>query len=331
MIPAPTPSKVSISDRIAGWLPNLTGIIQLVMVTLLGVLAKCGADDYARNIERTRMIKDLTETLTKPLPEANISSQNLALLTLDRLYTNPSLKWYQRASEERQADDSLIFSIAEEMWRVRKALPKKPGDSGVIDQARLDLAARIMQHRDRIRYQSLHDAYEMGQQQKTRSLPDAPLTGTEQPFADLAISSTRLTPSLEPTVEVAAGRSPSSVLDTSAAGASPPAPPDAAPKICYIQFRGFPRPVAQRLQLQFQQRGWLAPGVERVAGKYRCSVRYYFAEDRTNAQKAQVIAQAFLVSLDDTSRVVLQSLARRKPPHRVPRGQVEVWVRPSDS
>ncbi|WP_310396660.1 hypothetical protein [Hymenobacter sp.] len=329
MTPDPTPHKDSLSDRIAGWLPNLTGITQLVMVTLLGVLAKCGADDYARNVERTKMIKDLTETLTKPQSEANISSQNFALLTLDRLYTNPSLKWYQRANEERQADDSLIFSIAEEMWRVRKALPKKPGDGDVIDQARLDLAARIMQHRDRTRYQSLHDAYEMGQQQKTRSLPDAPLAGTEQPFADLAISATRLRPSPGPAV--AGSQVPASAPDTSAVGAGPAAPLDVAPKICYIQFRGFPRPVAQQLQLQFQQRGWLAPGVERVAGKYRCSVRYYFAEDHAKAQKAQAITQAFLASLNDTSRVVLQSLGRRKPPQRVPHGQVEVWVRPADS
>ena len=318
-LPGNPPPRNSRLEWLGNQLPTISGLTQFLLITLLGIFAKCGVDDYARNIERTRMIKDLTETLTKSRKEANISSQNFALLTLDRLYTNPGLKWYQRDNAERQADDSLLFGIAEEMWRVRKASPTKSGDSSNIDQARLNLAARIMRHRDPARFQELAVSYELGEIEKVRSFADAPAAGVEQPFSDLPIAADRI----NPLKDNENGRGPESMGDTLTIGANQI---DRSRKLCYIQFRGFPRRIAQQLQNQFQQQGWTAPGVERVDGKYGCSVRYYFATDAAKAKKALGITQDFLKSQNDPSLVVLMPLTNRKLKGTVPHGQIEVWI-----
>jgi hypothetical protein len=316
----PVPTPIGFWEALSTRLPTVDNLAQFVLVTLLATLAKCGVDDYARNIERTKMVDTYTKVLTTPNKAANISGQNFALITLDRLYTT-SLKWYQAHDSERRADDSLVFNIAEEMWRVRKASPPKAGDSSVIDQARLDLAARIMRHRDPLRFQDLSASYELAELKKVRSFPDASLAGTEQPFSELPVAIDRI----NPLGYVGSGAPLTAVFDTVTTKTTQA---DTGLKICYIQFRVFPRRIAQQLQTLFQQSAWTAPDAERVGGKYGCSVRYYYAEDRVKAEKALVTTQSFMKSQPSSPEVTLVSLVSRKLRGKVPHGQIEVWISP---
>ena len=296
-------------DKLNTRIPVLNSLAQFVLVTLLGFFAKCSIDDYTHNMERTKRVDDLTTSLSTQETDKDITKRNLALVTLDRLYSNPKPKvWqWQRyfSDDESRADDSLMFNIAEEVYRARMATPVA-GDT-TQGRARLNLAARIMNRRDTARGNALVRSFKAAAVGKTRSSANAANTVSPQLPAKLLIASGN----------EALLKTP--IDEGVAYGAD-------AKATCFIQFRELTRTTAQKLQQEFLQQGWNAPGVERVAGSYGCSVRYFFAADEGTAKKALARTQTFMQSQPGSPSVTLMSLENRKLEGKVPHGQIEVWL-----
>ncbi|PJJ48541.1 hypothetical protein [Hymenobacter chitinivorans] len=316
--PAPLPPNPPPDgwDKLNARIPILNSLAQFVLVTLLGFFAKCSVDDYTHNMERTKRVDELTAALASLDSGQDITKRNLALVTLDRLYSHARPGWQPAVlgSAENEADDSLMFNIAEEIYRARMATPVGPGDTAQV-LARLNLAARIMGRRDPDRAAALLASFTAAAKERTRSSANAD-------------SSVTLAAALLPSLPIAPENR--TLLDPSAAAPASAPAEDAAilttPPTCYIQFREFPRATAQQLQQRFQQEGWEAPGVERVDGKYGNSVRYYFAADSATAAEVLRTTQAFLNTLPGTPRATLLSLTGRKLAGTVPPGQIEVWL-----
>jgi hypothetical protein len=308
----PAPKPPTAWDQLGTRVPILNSLAQFLLVTLLGTFAKCSVDDYTHNVERTKRVEDLTTALATQDTDKDITKRNLVLVTLDRLYSEPAAKpgWWRRhfPDKERQADDSLIFDIAEEVYRARMATRFKPEELALA-QTRLSLAARIMSRRDSGRAKALLDSYKVAAGGKIRSTADTSAVATQ------SVASVPIAPGNKALLET--------TITLDSTGKAAPQP------YCYIQFRVFTRATAQKLQQAFQQRGWQAPGVERVAGSYGCSVRYYFEQDAAKAKIALQMTQEFVQAQPGPPpQVGLVSLVDKKLEGKVPHGQIEVWLSP---
>lgn len=318
----PTGTKVTIQPyrRKAsdGWgvlsarLPLVNSLAQLVLVTLLGSFAKCSVEEYTHNMERTKRVDDLTAALSTQETDRDITKRNLALVTLDRIYSNPNPSWWQGffSADEQQADDSLMFSIAEEVYRA--GIATTPGVDKTLFKTRLNLARRIMCRRDPKRGEVfLNTVY-----QSTAAISSADTTTalSAQPANSIPIAPENRALVREITAINAPGSGPSNEPD----------------KFCYIQFRAFKRETAEQLQRQLQGKKWNVPGVERKEGNYACSVRYFFPEDSTKARKALLLTQDFLNTLPGKPKVLLLPLTNKKFAG-VRAGQIEIWISPVSS
>lgn len=99
--------------------------------------------------------------------------------------------------------------------------------------------------------------------------------------------------------------------------------------LVYIQFRGtLQRTLMRQLQEQLQAENYQAPGVERVAGSYGNSVRYFFSEDSDTADKVSAIVNRFFVlkgcplSPPGSPQLVDPRSLSATPA----RGQIEIWI-----
>ncbi|MGY2134473.1 hypothetical protein ACW9KT_19755 [Hymenobacter sp. HD11105] len=285
-------------------LPIVNSLAQLVLVTLLGTFAKCSVEEYTHNMERTKRVDDLTTALSTQETDRDITKRNLALVTLDRIYSNPNPSWWQGffSADEQQADDSLMFSIAEEVYRA--GIATTPGVDKTLFKTRLNLARRIMCRRDPKRGKAfLETVY-----QSTTTISSADTTST---LAAQPANSIPIAPENRALVqEITAINEPD--------------------KFCYIQFRAFKRATAQQLQQQLQKKEWNVPGVERKEGNYACTVRYFFPEDSAKAEKALQVTQDFLNTLPNKPKVRLLPLTNKKFAG-VRAGQIEIWISPVSS
>ena len=95
--------------------------------------------------------------------------------------------------------------------------------------------------------------------------------------------------------------------------------------IVYIQFQGsLERNSMKQLAKLYQQKGFQAPGVERIAGDYRNEVRYFNPSDAELASQVATIAQNFFAQKScPIENIKLNPL---KNNNNVPKGQIELWI-----
>ncbi|TRU52492.1 MAG: hypothetical protein EWV91_03515 [Microcystis aeruginosa Ma_QC_Ca_00000000_S207] len=95
--------------------------------------------------------------------------------------------------------------------------------------------------------------------------------------------------------------------------------------IVYIQFQGsLERNSMKQLAKLYQQKGFQAPGVERIAGNYRNEVRYFNPSDAELASQVATIAQNFFAQKScPIENIKLQQLTNN---NNVPKGQIELWI-----
>lgn len=95
--------------------------------------------------------------------------------------------------------------------------------------------------------------------------------------------------------------------------------------IVYIQFQGsLERNSMKQLAKLYQQKGFQAPGVERIAGNYRNEVRYFNPSDAELASQVATIAQNFFAQKScPIENIKLQKLTNN---NNVPKGQIELWI-----
>lgn len=95
--------------------------------------------------------------------------------------------------------------------------------------------------------------------------------------------------------------------------------------IVYIQFQGsLERNSMKQLAKLYQQKGFQAPGVERIAGNYRNEVRYFNPSDAGLASQVATIAQNFFAQKScPIENIKLNPL---KNNNNVPKGQIELWI-----
>ncbi|NCR53145.1 MAG: hypothetical protein GPJ10_06845 [Microcystis aeruginosa L211-07] len=95
--------------------------------------------------------------------------------------------------------------------------------------------------------------------------------------------------------------------------------------IVYIQFQGsLERNSMKQLAKLYQQKGFQAPGVERIAGDYRNEVRYFNPSDAELASQVATIAQNFFAQKScPIENIKLQKLTNN---NNVPKGQIELWI-----
>ena len=95
--------------------------------------------------------------------------------------------------------------------------------------------------------------------------------------------------------------------------------------IVYIQFQGsLERNSMKQLAKLYQQKGFQAPGVERIASNYRNEVRYFNPSDAELASQVATIAQNFFAQKScPIENIKLQKLTNN---NNVPKGQIELWI-----
>ncbi|CCI21339.1 hypothetical protein [Microcystis aeruginosa] len=95
--------------------------------------------------------------------------------------------------------------------------------------------------------------------------------------------------------------------------------------IVYIQFQGsLERNSMKQLAKLYQQKGFQAPGVERIAGNYRNEVHYFNPSDAELASQVATIAQNFFAQKScPIENIKLQKLTNN---NNVPKGQIELWI-----
>lgn len=99
-----------------------------------------------------------------------------------------------------------------------------------------------------------------------------------------------------------------------------------SPEIVYVQFRGsLKRELMNDLMKSFDDQGMPVPGVERVAGEYGNSVRYFHESDRESAEKVKRSAIDFFAAKDcPISEIEFLDLSKSE--FKVKEGQLELWI-----
>jgi hypothetical protein len=122
---------------------------------------------------------------------------------------------------------------------------------------------------------------------------------------------------------------------TPEAGEPPPASSEAVPEataaatvfanMLYIQFQGaLTRETINELRGIYQQEGLGTPAAERLAGKYKSSVRYFHDADGTKANEVADRATSFFEGQKCPLKFEVEQISSLRA--RVPMGQLELWI-----
>ncbi|TRU71845.1 MAG: hypothetical protein EWV55_16080 [Microcystis viridis Mv_BB_P_19951000_S69] len=94
--------------------------------------------------------------------------------------------------------------------------------------------------------------------------------------------------------------------------------------IVYIQFQGsLERNSMKELAKLYQQKGFQAPGVERIAGNYRNEVRFNPSDAELASQVATIAQNFFDQKSCPIENIKLNPLKKN---NNVPKGQIELWI-----
>ncbi|TRU83279.1 MAG: hypothetical protein EWV76_18210 [Microcystis novacekii Mn_MB_F_20050700_S1] len=94
--------------------------------------------------------------------------------------------------------------------------------------------------------------------------------------------------------------------------------------IVYIQFQGsLERNSMKELAKLYQQKGFQAPGVERIAGHYRNEVRFNPSDAELASQVATIAQNFFDQKSCPIENIKLNPLKKN---NNVPKGQIELWI-----
>lgn len=96
----------------------------------------------------------------------------------------------------------------------------------------------------------------------------------------------------------------------------------------FIQFRGsLERTLMNKLAQFYQEKGYNAPGVERVAGNYQNEVRYFHPSDKKIAENIAKITNEFFRNNNCPlkQQINLRQMNLSQFPN-VPEKQVELWI-----
>lgn len=95
--------------------------------------------------------------------------------------------------------------------------------------------------------------------------------------------------------------------------------------VVFVQFRGgIQRDVMQGLQQRLIAAGYNTPGIERVPGTYRSSVRYFHPQDAPLADSVAALTRAYFQARNESLDIAAADFTATK--YKVPAGQIEVWI-----
>lgn len=95
--------------------------------------------------------------------------------------------------------------------------------------------------------------------------------------------------------------------------------------VVYIQFRGETgRPLAEGLRSLLKEKGYYAPGVERVDKKFPNNIRYFHPEDQLNAQAVREVVERYLKEQGHSLSLQVQNFSQGS--YKVPNGHLEIWL-----
>ncbi|MBN1352851.1 hypothetical protein JXJ21_25910 [candidate division KSB1 bacterium] len=95
----------------------------------------------------------------------------------------------------------------------------------------------------------------------------------------------------------------------------------------YIHFRHEAnRSLIAQLQKEFQNKGFIAPGIEFIDLDFNNYVKYYYEDDRNLAENVASIATQFFSARNIPIKFIVQNLTRSKLKERAARKMVELWI-----
>lgn len=256
------------------------------------------ADNVARSLQRGQLIQSLVESLSK-----GDSRRDIALIALDesispRKRCQVAGMW----SCENDVTRDPVVKIAAVLINdsIDTALEEKQIPEDLI------IAREIISGTERgdLEYYQEHFGeriknLEKNAQPSARSNPDAQPESEQEVEAQANISQTiaAIQPSTEePTI--------ANLTDV---------------RIVYIQYQNN-QSLAEKLQEELKSIGISAPGIEKVSGVERTSIRYANAADKQTAENLKAYLQ------DKYSVQFSELLDLSRAGYRVPQGQFELWL-----